>query len=47
MTQTSRYMVFGALFAVVAVVGYFVWQDQQKDRIEISIGDGGVSIEKN
>ena len=46
MTQTSRYMVFGALCAVVLVAGYFVLQDQQKDRIEIGIGEGGVSIEE-
>ena len=45
MTETSRYLLFGALVAVIAVVGYYVWQDQQKSGIEISVGEGGVSIE--
>ena len=47
MSGTSRYLLFGALFAAIALGGYYVWQDQQKSGIEISIGEGGVAIEKN
>ena len=45
MTGTSRYLLFGALFVAIVVVGYYVWQDQQKSGIEISVGEGGASIE--
>lgn len=43
----SLYLVIGALVAVSAVLGYFLYQErQQKDGFQISVGGHGISVEK-
>jgi hypothetical protein len=43
----SLYLVIGALVAVAAVLGYFLYQEQnKKEGIQISVGGHGISVEK-
>jgi RsiW-degrading membrane proteinase PrsW (M82 family) len=48
MTRTnSLYLVIGALVAVSAVLGYFLYQEQhKKEGFQISVGGHGISVEK-
>ena len=47
-SRSLLYLVVCALCVVVAVLGYRLYQEERKpDGVEISIGQGGVSIEKN
>jgi len=40
------YLVIGALAVAAVVVGYLLYQERQKtSRIEIDVGEGGISIE--
>ncbi len=46
MKRNLLYLLIGALVVVVAVLGYVVYEDQQRSSsIDISVGDDGVSIE--
>lgn len=47
MTRNVLYLVVGALAVGTAVIGYMLYQERQTTGVEIKIGDGGVSIEKN
>jgi RsiW-degrading membrane proteinase PrsW (M82 family) len=47
MTRNALYFVVGALAIGVAVLGYMFYQERQTTGVEIKIGNGGVSIEKN
>jgi len=40
------YGIVGGLVVVVAVLGYWFYQDQQKSGIELNVGNGGITIEK-
>lgn len=43
----SLYLVIGALVAVAAVLGYFLYQEQnKKEGLQISVGGHGISVEK-
>jgi RsiW-degrading membrane proteinase PrsW (M82 family) len=47
MNRNVLYLVVGALAVVAAVLGYRFYQEGQNSTgVEITIGDGGVSIEK-
>jgi RsiW-degrading membrane proteinase PrsW (M82 family) len=47
MNRNVLYLVVGALAVVAAVLGYRFYQERQNSTgVEITIGDGGVSIEK-
>lgn len=46
MPKNMLYLVVGALAVAVAVLGYQQYVDSQKSGVEISIGEGGVSIEE-
>ncbi len=47
MNRSVLYLVIGALVAIVGVVGYQLYQEQQKTSgVEISVGEDGISIEK-
>jgi predicted negative regulator of RcsB-dependent stress response len=42
------YLIIGVLAVAAAVIGYQLYQErQQTTGIEINIGKGGISIEKN
>ena len=47
MNCNTLYLVIGALVAVIAIVGYQLYQERQKTTgIEINVGKSGISIEK-
>lgn len=46
MNRNLMMLMIGGLAVAVAVLGYQVYQDQQKEGVEISIGNKGISIEK-
>jgi hypothetical protein len=47
MNRNLLYLVIGVLAAVAIGLGYHVYQERQKPQgIDISIGKGGISIEK-
>ena len=46
MTRNILFLVIGALAVANAVLGYQFYQERQKTGIEISVGKGGISIEK-
>lgn len=46
MSRNMLYVVVAIIIVGGAVLGYKYYQDSQKSGVEISIGDGGVSIEK-
>jgi hypothetical protein len=44
--RNALYLVIGALVVVAAVVGYLLYQEQQKTAgIDINVGESGISIE--
>ena len=45
MQRNHLYLVIAALAVVVAVLGYQYYQERQKSSIEISVGEGGLTIE--
>ena len=45
MNRNALYVVIGGLFVVTAVLGYQYYQEQQKSSVEISVGEGGLTIE--
>ena len=47
MPRNTLYLILGALAVAVAVLGYQQYQDSRKSGVEISIGEGGVSIQGN
>jgi hypothetical protein len=47
MTRNALYTLIGALAVGTAVIGYMLYQERQTPGVEIKIGNGGVSIEKN
>jgi len=46
MTRNVLFLIIGALAVGTAVLGYQFYQERQKTGIEISVGKGGISIEK-
>ena len=47
MNRNVLYLVIGALAAAAVVLGYQLYQEQQKTSgIEINVGKSGVSVEK-
>ena len=47
MNRNALYGVIGALVVVVAVLGFYFYQERQKTtRVEINVGKDGLSIEK-
>ena len=46
MPKNMLYLLLGALAVAVAVLGYQQVQEERKSAVEISIGEGGVSIEE-
>jgi hypothetical protein len=48
MNRNILYTIVGALAVISAALGYQYYQERQKTTgIEITVGEGGVSIEKN
>jgi predicted negative regulator of RcsB-dependent stress response len=45
MNRTTLTSIVVALVAVLAVVGYLYYQDQQTSGIGIEVGNGGISVE--
>ncbi len=45
MNRNILYLVIGTLAVVAVVIGYMLYQEQQKAGIEIDLGNGGISIE--
>ena len=46
MNRNVLYLVIGALVVATAVVGYLLYQEQQKTTgIDITVGESGISIE--
>jgi hypothetical protein len=45
MNRNMLYLVIGALAVLAIIVGYMLYQEQQKTGIEIDLGNGGISIE--
>lgn len=41
------YLIIGVLIAVIAIGGYFYYQESQKSGIEVEVGEGGISVETN
>jgi predicted negative regulator of RcsB-dependent stress response len=47
MNRNILYLVIGVLVVAAAIFGYQLYQERQKTTgIEISVGKGGISIEK-
>lgn len=47
MNRNLLYLIIGVLAIVTAVIGYQLYQERQKTTgVEISIGKGGIAIEK-
>ena len=45
-SRNVLYLVIGALVVATAIIGYFLYQERQQTAvIDISVGEGGVSIE--
>ena len=48
MNRRLLYLICGALGVAVVILGYQVYQDQQKPKgFEIKVDDNGISIQKN
>lgn len=47
MPQITLYLLLAALTVAVAVLGYDHYEESRSARVEISIGENGVSIEGN
>lgn len=45
MSRNTLYLIIGALVAVLAIGGYMYYQDQQTSKLEIKLGNGGISVE--
>ena len=46
MDRSRLYLVVGILFAVVVVLGYYLYQERHKTTgIDINVGRGSISIE--
>lgn len=46
--NNGLYLIIGALTVAVIGLGIYVYQEESKpDGVEISIGEGGVSVEEN
>jgi predicted negative regulator of RcsB-dependent stress response len=46
-TRNRLFLLIGALAVLAAVLGYQYYQERQKtSRIEIQVGEGGITIEK-
>ena len=46
MNRNGLYIVIGALFVAIVVVGYLLYQERQKTSgIDINVGNSGISIE--
>lgn len=46
--NNGLYMVIGALVIVVAGLGAYVYQEESKPKgVELNIGEGGVTVERN
>ena len=45
--RNGLYLIIGALIAVIAIGGYFFYQEQHKSGIDIEVGKGGLSVETN
>lgn len=43
----NKTLLIAILLVAVAGLGYYIWQDQQEETLSISVGSGGVSVEKN
>ena len=41
----TLYLVIGLLVVGLAVVGFYLYQEQHKSRIEVEINDDGLSVE--
>ena len=46
MKPNILYAIIGALVVICAVLGYHFYQERQQSGVEISVGHGGVSIQK-
>jgi hypothetical protein len=47
MNRNALYVVIGGLVVVVAVLGFYFYQERQTTtRVEINVGKDGLSIEK-
>jgi hypothetical protein len=44
-SRNALYLVVGALVTATIVIGYQLYQEQQKTGIDISVGKAGISIE--
>jgi hypothetical protein len=43
--SNGLYLVIGILVAVIAIGGYYFYQESQKSGIDVEIGDQGISVE--
>ncbi len=43
--RNGLYLIIGALVAVVAIGGYFFYQERHKSGIDVRVGNGGISVE--
>lgn len=47
MNRNTLLVIIGVLAIATAIFGYQLYQERQKTGIEINVGKGGISIEKN
>ena len=45
--SNGLYLVIGVLVTVIAIGGYYFYQESQKTGIDVEIGDKGISVETN
>jgi len=43
--RNGLYLIIGVLVAVIAVGGYFYYQETHKSGIDVEVGKGGISVE--
>lgn len=47
MNRNTLYLIIAVLVVAIAVLGYLWWDDQQKNRITLEVGNGAVTLETN
>lgn len=47
MNRNMLYLIVGALLVAVVVIGWRLYEEENKAGIDIEVGKGGVSVETN
>lgn len=45
MSRNGLYLLVGVLAVVAIVLGFYVWQEQQKPALQVTVDGKGISVE--